>query len=122
MVTWAKQTSEARWFEWLTVCVILGNAAVLGLETFPSVERRHEELLTLLNEIFFGYYVAELSIRIVAYGRRPWQFFKSGWNVFDFVIVAVGFVPSFRENATLVRMVRLLRVTRLFRLLPDLRH
>lgn len=121
MVTWAKRTSEAKWFDWLTVCVILANAVVLGLETFPRVDARYDALLTILNEAFFGYYVVELVIRITAYGRRPWEFFKSGWNVFDFVIVAVGFVPSLRENATLVRMARLLRITRLFRLLPDLR-
>lgn len=101
--------------------MILANAVVLGLETFPAIDRRHDHLLTVLNETFFGYYVVELMIRITAHGRRPWQFFKSGWNVFDFVIVAVGFVPSMRENATLVRMARLLRITRLFRLLPDLR-
>jgi voltage-gated sodium channel len=121
MVTWAKRISEAKWFDWLTVTVILANAAVLGLETFPAIESRHENQLNLLNEAFFGYYVVELFIRITAYGRRPWQFFKSGWNIFDFLIVAVGFVPAMRENATLVRMARLLRVTRLFRLLPDLR-
>ncbi len=121
MVTWARKTSEAVWFDWLTVGVILANAVVLGLETFESLDEKYNSQLTILNEIFFGYYVVELAIRITAYGRRPWEFFKSGWNDFDFVIVAVGFVPGLRENATLIRMVRLLRVTRLFRLLPDLR-
>ncbi|MGH2960317.1 MAG: ion transporter [Solirubrobacterales bacterium] len=121
MVAWAKKTSEAQWFDWLTVGVILANAVVLGLETFPSLDAKYDDLLTLLNEVFFGYYVVELAIRITAFGKRPLSFFKSGWNDFDFVIVAVGFVPGLRENATLIRMVRLLRVTRLFRLLPDLR-
>lgn len=121
MVTWAKRTSEAQWFDWLTVGVILANATVLGLETFPSLEDDYGETLNFLNESFFAYYCVELAIRITAFGKRPWQFFKSGWNDFDFVIVAVGFVPGLRENATLIRMVRLLRVTRLFRLLPDLR-
>ncbi len=121
MVTWARKTSEAVWFDWLTVGVILANAVVLGLETFETLDAKYDRQLTILNEVFFGYYVVELAIRITAYGRRPWNFFKSGWNDFDFVIVAVGFVPGLRENATLIRMVRLLRVTRLFRLLPDLR-
>jgi voltage-gated sodium channel len=121
MVAWAKKTSEATWFDWLTVSVILANAAVLGMETFESLDADYNGLFTLLNEIFFGYYVVELAIRITAFGKRPFDFFKSGWNDFDFVIVAVGFVPGLRENATLIRMVRLLRVTRLFRLLPDLR-
>lgn len=121
MVAWAKKTSEAQWFDWLTVGVIIANAVVLGLETFPALNENYNGLLTLLNEAFFGYYVVELAIRITAFGKRPLNFFKSGWNDFDFVIVAVGFVPGLRENATLIRMVRLLRVTRLFRLLPDLR-
>lgn len=121
MVAWAKKTSEAQWFDWLTVGVILANAVVLGLETFPALNDDYNSFFTLLNEIFFGYYVVELIIRITAFGKRPLSFFKSGWNDFDFVIVAVGFVPGLRENATLIRMVRLLRVTRLFRLLPDLR-
>src|SRR5262245_45727197 len=111
MVTWAQRTSEAKWFDWLTVGVILANAFVLGLETFESLDAKHGGTLTILNEAFFGYYVVELAIRITAYGKKPWEFFKSGWNDFDFVIVAVGFVPGLRENATLIRMVRLLRIT-----------
>jgi voltage-gated sodium channel len=54
----------------------------------------------------------------VAYGRRPWAFFRSGWNVFDFVIISAAYLPGVRENATFVR---LLRVFRLFTLLPDMR-
>lgn len=121
MVARARRIAESRNFDYLTVGVIIANAVVLGLGTFSALEDRYSELLTILNEVFFGYYVVELVIRITACFPRPFSFFKSGWNDFDFVIVAVGFVPGLRENATLIRMVRLLRVTRLFRLLPDLR-
>lgn len=121
MVARARRIAESRNFDYLTVGVIIANAVVLGLGTFGALEDRYSDLLTILNEIFFGYYVVELVIRITACFPRPFSFFKSGWNDFDFVIVAVGFVPGLRENATLIRMVRLLRVTRLFRLLPDLR-
>lgn len=121
MVARARRIAESQKFDYLTVCVIIANAVVLGLGTFGGLEDRYNHELTILNEVFFGYYVVELIIRITACFPKPLDFFKSGWNVFDFVIVAVGFVPAFRENATLIRMVRLLRVTRLFRLLPDLR-
>lgn len=121
MVARARRIAESSNFDYLTVGVIIANAVVLGLGTFDAIERRYSDELTILNEIFFGYYVVELVIRITACFPRPFSFFKSGWNDFDFVIVAVGFVPGLRENATLIRMVRLLRVTRLFRLLPDLR-
>lgn len=121
MVTWARRTSESQWFDWLTVWVILANAVVLGLQTFSRFNAAHGDTLILLNEICFGYYCVELVIRMTAYLPKPWEFFRGGWNVFDFLIVTVGFIPGMRENATMIRLVRLLRVTRLFRLLPDLR-
>ncbi|MDQ3434410.1 MAG: ion transporter [Actinomycetota bacterium] len=66
-------------------------------------------------------FVVELAIRLVGFGSRPQDFFKSGWNVFDFVVVAASFAPGLRENATLLRIVRLARIVRIVRLLPDLR-
>ena len=58
---------------------------------------------------------------MAAYGRHTGRFFRSGWNVFDFVVVGLAFVPGLRENTTLLRLARLLRVVRVVRLLPDLR-
>jgi voltage-gated sodium channel len=60
-------------------------------------------------------------VRIAAYGRRPHNFFRSGWNVFDFRVIAIAFVPGIRESSTLLRLARLARVVRVVRLLPDLR-
>ncbi|MGB3952216.1 MAG: ion transporter [Solirubrobacterales bacterium] len=117
----ARKIAESQWFDIVTVLVILANAVALGLDTFESVDREYSATLNALNEAFFGYYVVELAIRLTAFWPRPQDFFKSGWNIFDFVIVAVGFIPGLRENATLIRIVRLLRVTRLLRLLKDLR-
>ena len=65
--------------------------------------------------------MVELLIRIGAYWPRPWVFFRSGWNVFDFVVIGAAFVPGIRQNTTLLRLVRLLRVVRIVRVLPDLR-
>ena len=80
---------------------------------------RHGDTLRLLNSVFLTIFVAELVIRILAYGRAPHRFFRSGWNVFDFVIIAALFVPGVRENAALLRILRLLRVARLLKYLPD---
>jgi voltage-gated sodium channel len=62
-----------------------------------------------------------LAIRIAAYGSRPQRFFADGWNVFDFVVIGAAFVPGLRENATVLRLVRLLRVVRIIGVLPDVR-
>jgi voltage-gated sodium channel len=65
--------------------------------------------------------VVELAIRIAAYGRRPQDFFRDGWNVFDFVVIGLAFAPGLRDNVTLLRLARLLRVVRLISVMPDLR-
>jgi voltage-gated sodium channel len=109
------------WFDFLIFGVIVANAVVLGLDTYDSIRRGAGGLLNTLNDIFLGVFVVELAIRIGAYGRRPQDFFRSGWNVFDFVVIGAAFLPGLRENSTLLRLVRLARVLRVVRLLPELR-
>jgi voltage-gated sodium channel len=111
----------ARWFDPLILVVIAVNAITLGLETDDGVDAAVGAELHVLNEVIFGVFVVELALRIGAYGRHPRAFFRSGWNVFDFVVVGAGLLPGVRENATLLRLVRLLRIVRAVRLLPDLR-
>jgi voltage-gated sodium channel len=109
------------WFDLLIFGVIVANAVVLGLDTYDSIRRDAGGLLHTLNDVFLGVFVVELAIRIGAYGRRPQDFFRSGWNVFDFVVIGAAFLPGLRENSTLLRLVRLARVLRVIRLLPELR-
>ena len=101
--------------------VIVINAIVLGLETFPSVMASYADQLILANEICYGVFVVELVLRFASYGKRPQDFFKSGWNVFDLIIIGGVWIPGVRENATLLRILRLARIARLLRFLPDAR-
>ena len=100
--------------------VIVANAITLGLGTYDW-GRTIDDSITVADEVFLGIFVVELAIRIAAYGRRPQDFFKSGWNVFDFVVIGAAFLPGVRDNVTLLRLVRLLRVVRLVSVMPDLR-
>jgi voltage-gated sodium channel len=121
MATRAKKLVDNPLFDIVTTAVILFNAVVIGLETFSSFNARHEDTLILLNGLCFAYYVVELSIRATSYMPRPWQFFGSGWNVFDFVVVFAAVVPGIRENAQLLRIIRVARITRLVRMMKELR-
>jgi len=112
---------QAHWFTTTILVVIVANAAVLGLETYAGVDDRYGEQLALVNDLCFVVFVVELCLRIGAYGRRPWDFFRDGWNVFDFVVIAIAFVPGVRQSSTLLRLARLARVVRIVRLFPDLR-
>jgi voltage-gated sodium channel len=100
--------------------VIVLNAITLGLGTYDWSDSVNKAI-TVADDTFLGIFVVELIIRIAAFGRRPQDFFKDGWNVFDFVVIGAAFLPGLRDNATLLRLVRLLRVVRLVSVMPDLR-
>ena len=101
--------------------VIVFNAIVLGLETYDALDDRIGGVLAAANYACLGVFLVELTIRIAAYGRRPQDFFRDGWNVFDFVVITAVFVPGLRQNATLLRLVRLLRIVRIISVLPEVR-
>jgi voltage-gated sodium channel len=109
------------YFDGFIIAVILANAVVLGLQTYPGAVERFGDTLDLMNAVFLAIFVVELLLRIGSYGSRPLDFFRNGWNVFDFVVISAAFVPGVRDSSTLLRLVRLLRVVRIVRLLPDVR-
>ncbi len=115
------RVADSRAFNGAVFAVILANAVVLGLETYDSVVRDWGDTLATLNDVFLGVFVVELAIRLTAFGSRPQDFFRSGWNVFDFVVIAVAFLPGIRDSSTLLRLARLARIVRVVRLLPDVR-
>jgi voltage-gated sodium channel len=103
------------------VGTIAVNAVVLGLQTYEGVVRRWGGWLELANAVCLGIFLLELGVRMGAYWPRPLAFFRSGWNVFDFVVILGVFLPGVSQSTTTLRLLRLLRVVRLVRVLPELR-
>ncbi|MDQ3572379.1 MAG: ion transporter [Actinomycetota bacterium] len=120
MSGWCKSVADSDRFQTLILGVIVLNAITLGIQTY-DISDGLEATLSTLDDVFLGIFVAEIAIRVAAFGKRPHDFFRDGWNLFDFVVVAAAFAPGLRENATLLRIVRLLRVVRLVTMLPELR-
>lgn len=116
-----QEIADSPRFQTAIFAVIVFNAVVLGLDTYDALHDEVGGVLIGLNDACLGIFVVELGIRICAYGRRPRDFFKEGWNVFDFIVIGAAFVPGVRENATLLRLIRLLRILRLVSVLPELR-
>jgi voltage-gated sodium channel len=108
-------------FNTTILTVIIANAVVLGLQTYDGIVDRWGDQLDLLNAVFLTVFVVELVLRIASYGRRPQDFFRSGWNAFDFVVISAAFIPGVRESSTLLRLARLGRVVRVVRFLPHVR-
>jgi voltage-gated sodium channel len=115
------QIAAATRFQAFIFAVIVVNAIALGLGTYDDIDDEAGTLLTVVSEVCVGIFVIELLIRIAAYGRRPQDFFRDGWNVFDFVVITAAFAPGVRESTTLLRLARLLRVVRIVTVLPEFR-
>merc|ERR1712032_1206305 len=76
---------------------------------------------SILDEFVVGIFCAEIFIKVLAEGKRPWRYFFDYWNIFDFVVVVLGFIPFGGSGAVMaIRLVRLLRVLKLVRALPEL--
>jgi voltage-gated sodium channel len=121
MVSWARRIAHDRRFQTFIMIVILGNAVLVGLETFPSLVAEYQALLEAINAAILAIFLFEIAVRLISYWPRPLAFFRDGWNVFDFVIVALSMLPAAGSFATVARLARLLRVLRLISAFPELR-
>jgi voltage-gated sodium channel len=120
MAEFCRRIADSTRFQNFIYAVIVANAVTLGLGTY-DFSGEVLSALTTADDVFLGIFVVELAIRIAAHGRRPQDFFRDGWNVFDFVVIGLAFLPWLRDNVTLLRLARLLRVVRLISVMPDLR-
>lgn len=112
--------ADSRAFDVVIVVVIMLNGVVLGFETYRDLGAAHPALRWL--EWFFRLvFVVEIAIRVLAFGRRPQDFFRHGWNVFDFLVIASIFIPGLHGDSGVLRFLRVARVLRLVRFSPGLR-
>jgi voltage-gated sodium channel len=74
-----------------------------------------------LDVIITLFFLFEISVRFLADENKK-AFFKSGWNVFDTLVVIISLVPvEDSELALLARLVRVFRVLRMVSVIPELR-
>ncbi|MFJ6726378.1 ion transporter [Streptomyces sp. NPDC091281] len=116
-----REVTEARWFALAVLAVILLNAALLGAETYSGLVDAWRFWLRLAEHGCLAVFTVEILLRLGAHADRPSGFFKDPWNVFDLAVVLCAFLPVVRENTTVLRLLRLARVLRTARFLPQLR-
>ena len=98
--------------------VILFNAVILGLETSHVVMARVGVLIGVLDRVCLVIFVVELALKLLVYRLR---FFRDGWNIFDFAIVAVSLAPA-AQSLSVLRSLRILRILRVVSVAPRLRR
>jgi voltage-gated sodium channel len=112
---------DSRWFSNLTTIIIIAYASILGFKTLGDVNTNYDLFLKIADYFVTIYFVFELAIKMVA-EKKFINFFKSGWNLFDFIIVFITLLPLESSSyAAIARLMRVFRILRLFTARPELK-
>jgi voltage-gated sodium channel len=107
-------------FELSVIFIIVFSALVTGVKTY-EINSTLNQLVLGLDTFITLFFLFEVSIRLIA-EPRTLDFFKKGWNVFDFVIVVASMLPvDGSDTVLLARLLRIFRVLRLISMIPELR-
>ncbi|KAK3266134.1 hypothetical protein CYMTET_25237 [Cymbomonas tetramitiformis] len=105
-------------------CLIFLNFIVNAVEA--QIMDKEDEVVQMTFQIFEYFFTVVFTAELVLNMYAFWffEFFQSGWNWFDFIVVSIGlitlFVPSL-PGVTTLRLMRAFRVFRLFKRLESLR-
>lgn len=108
------------WFQRSIILTILLAGVLAGIETDAATMAAYGHALHTLDAIVLGIFIIEVLLKLTASCPRPWNYFRDGWNVFDFLVVAVCLLPMGSQFAVVLRLGRTLRLLRLVSALPKL--
>ena len=119
VVQFCKKITSRPSFEYLILAVIIFNGIIIGLETSPRLYGQYGSLFQLFNRAILFVFIIEAALKIAAEAPNFQRYFR-GWNLFDFTIIVLSFLPT-GQFATLARLVRVLRLARIISVVPELR-
>lgn len=115
----SKNIVEHPYFSKTIMLVIILNALLIGLETYPSIYNSNVELFRTLDNVVLLIFIVEMVLKLSAY---RFEYFRDGWNLFDFGIVMLSIVFINTNIVSVLRIVRVLRILRTITAFPSLRR
>lgn len=112
-----KDFVENNKFQNFIIGLIIINSITIGFETSEEAMTSIGIYLQIIDKTILAVFILEMLLKIYAYRL---SFFKSGWNVFDFLIIAVAILPTSGTFA-IFRALRIFRSLRLIKNIPKLR-
>ena len=109
---------ESKFVTFGITVLILINAVTLGMETDKELSAQVGAVLNWIDRTILIIFSIEIALKFYAYRLR---FFRSGWNVFDLLIVAIAWMPT-NGALSVLRTLRILRVLRLISVVPQMRR
>ena len=107
-------------FRMFVIIIIIVSSLLIGVRSHNLSE---ETILWIgiLDTGITHFFLIEVLLRFFSYDNKK-DFFKSGWNIFDTVIVAGSMIPMAGSDMVLMgRLLRIFRVLRLVSYIPELK-
>ena len=114
---------NSKFFNTLVISVIIASALYAGVSSYNEIiPTDYFFLLQVFDYSITIFFTIEILIRIFA-ERSLINFFKDGWNVFDFLIVSISLIPiGGAESIFVARLLRIVRILRIITVVPAFRH
>ena len=110
---------EGELFRNFITTLIVVNAIILGVLTYErTLPDGFVASLSWFDRAVTLIFAVEIGLKLVVYRLN---FFRSGWNWFDFLVVGVSLVPGGAAFSVL-RAMRVLRILRLLHIVPMMRR
>lgn len=119
-----RKLTDSTIFQNIILGIIIFNAILMGLQTISGLSPQTAALLSLLDSVCLGIFIAEMLMKMAAYGR---DYFRDGWNWFDMIIIlmsvisGMSFLSAFRAFRVL-RVFRSLKALRSMKLVSSVKH
>jgi hypothetical protein len=111
---------DSIYFDVIITACIISNLLVLMMK-WPGIDERTKEFISNMNIIFNYVFIFEAVLKIYVYRV---SYFKSGWNILDFIIVCDGVINillksllDFFNNVFDSSILRTIRVARILRII-----
>jgi len=108
-----------RYFEFFMMGIIIFSAMLIGIDTF-ELKPIYQDIIFTLDQLITIVFLIEIFVRISSY-EKPLDFFKDGWNLFDFIIVTMSLIPIDGNDSAVARLLRIFRVLRIITIIPELK-
>ena len=111
---------ESRIFQFIVISIIILNAITIGVNTY-DLSKFTTKAINYLDYSITVFFVIEILIRFIGEPKKL-NFFKSGWNIFDTLIVLISLIPIPNNSSfLLLRLLRVFRVLRIISVIPELK-
>ncbi|MFH5186766.1 ion transporter [Paenibacillus sp. TAB 01] len=99
--------------------VVFMNAIVIGFQSYPDIGQAYDSLFSKLDVLFLSIFTIEVILKLIV---DRTAYFKDGWNLFDFLVVAASLAFMGSQFVSVLRILRVLRILKTISSIHSLRR